>query len=179
MRFLNYPTVIKQLEGKEYIVHISSDPGLETLAPRLGATLYRSQDLTEMKNEQMTNRKMSLSAKDAQIAKLEDKKIATLTAFSLKESEVLAGVNSFGLAALLVMRDTLKWLPYCLLYSAFVLMASFHAANGLWTALITWGVTINQTSQTLFLYLSQGLMGLLAFLGLVAAWGTYWINLYS
>jgi succinate dehydrogenase / fumarate reductase cytochrome b subunit len=92
---------------------------------------------------------------------------------------VLASANNVGTAFLLVLRDTYKSIVLCLLYSIFVVIASFHACNGLWTFAITWGVTLNEGSRRLVRIASNLLMGLLIFFGLACIWGVYWVNLRS
>jgi succinate dehydrogenase / fumarate reductase cytochrome b subunit len=47
----------------------------------------------------------------------------------------------------------------------------------LWTFLITWGITLSPLSQNGAKKIALFLMGGVAFLGLIAIWGTYWINL--
>ncbi len=92
---------------------------------------------------------------------------------SPKEGKVLAVAKSFGVASLLVVRDTFKsWLMVAL-YSIFVVAATYHAFNGLWTASITWGLAVTERSQRLVLRFSQGLMAVVTFLGLAAVWLTY------
>ena len=63
------------------------------------------------------------------------------------------------------------------LYTIFVLAAAFHAFNGLWTSLITWGAMLSYQSQRAMIPICWLGVGLLAFLGLAAIWGSYWINL--
>jgi len=78
---------------------------------------------------------------------------------------------------LLVVRETFKWPLMMVLYTIFVLSACFHAFNGLWTSLITWGVSLTERSQKMMRGLANTLMIVVAFLGLAAIWGTYWVNL--
>jgi succinate dehydrogenase / fumarate reductase, cytochrome b subunit len=96
---------------------------------------------------------------------------------ALSPGEVIAVTKSFGMAELLIVRDTFK-MPFMIaLYTIFVLAASFHGFNGLWTFMISWGVTLSEKSQKGMLRVAQFLMISIAFLGLAAIWGTYWINL--
>jgi succinate dehydrogenase / fumarate reductase, cytochrome b subunit len=78
-----------------------------------------------------------------------------------------------GKAMLLMVRETFKSLPMCVVYSVFVLAAAFHAFNGFWTALITWGVILSYRSQKAFLPLCWLGATVLSFLGLSAIWGSY------
>lgn len=92
---------------------------------------------------------------------------------------VLAIAPTTGKAMLLMVRETFKSVWMAALYSIFVLAAAFHAFNGFWTSLITWGVMLSYRSQKAMLSLCWVGVGLLAFLGLAAIWGSYWINLRS
>ncbi len=99
----------------------------------------------------------------------------------LEESggQVIAFARDFGTAELLVVRETFK-MPFMMtLYTIFVLAACYHGFNGFFTFLITWGITLSERSQKLFLKVSYALMGIVSFLGLASIFGTYWINLKS
>ena len=52
--------------------------------------------------------------------------------------------------------------------------AVFHFANGLWTAAITWGVTLGARSQWRFGWICAGLG---ATLGAIGLWGLFWFYL--
>lgn len=147
MRFLEHPIIKK--EGKEtfFAVPLDRDPGLDTLKERIDFQL-----LTREQSDKFTKK-------------------------PLKENEVLAVAHNYGTAELLMVRNTFKSPWMISLYTLFVLTAAFHGINGLWTFMITWGVTLTPHSQRAFLRFSQGLMVVVAFLGLAAIWGTYWINL--
>ena len=75
------------------------------------------------------------------------------------------------------MRDTFKNPLMILLYTGLVLAACFHAFNGLWTCMISWGITLTARSQQLMRSFATFLMVVIASLGLAAIWGTYWFNL--
>jgi succinate dehydrogenase / fumarate reductase cytochrome b subunit len=92
---------------------------------------------------------------------------------------ILATAPSPGKAMLLMVRETFKSPLMAILYTIFVLAASFHAFNGFWTSLITWGVLLSYRSQRAFLPLCWLGTGVLIFLGLAAIWGSYWLNLRS
>ena len=78
---------------------------------------------------------------------------------------------------LLMVRDTFKSPLMACLYTIFVLAAAFHALNGVWTALITWGAILSYRSQVALRPLIWIGMALLVFLGMAAIWGSYWTNL--
>lgn len=80
-----------------------------------------------------------------------------------------------GSAFLLLVRDTFKQPLMLILYSIFVLAAAFHAFNGVWTFLITWGILLSARSQKAFLPIAWCGVCLLAFFGLSAIWGSYWL----
>ncbi len=90
---------------------------------------------------------------------------------------VMAISPDMGTAFLLVVRDTFKSPLQSALYSIFVLAAAFHAFNGFWTFLITWGALLSYRSQRAMIPVSVVGIGVLSFLGLAAIWGSYWINL--
>lgn len=91
--------------------------------------------------------------------------------------EVIATAPTPGKAMLLMVRETFKSPAMCIFYSIFVLAAAFHAFNGFWASLITWGVLLSYRSQKAVLPLCWAGVALLAFLGLASIWGSYWINL--
>jgi len=74
-------------------------------------------------------------------------------------------------------RDTFKSPFWVAIYTLFVLSACFHAFNGLWTSMITWGWVIKSAAQTSARRMAYALMFVITFLGLAAVWGTYFINL--
>jgi len=63
--------------------------------------------------------------------------------------------------------------PYCnaVFYAVCVLALVFHFANGLWTAAITWGLTISKQAQQRWGYACAGIGAALAAAGLTAVVG--------
>ncbi len=104
-------------------------------------------------------------------------KVGVRLAPSLKANEVVVVAPSPGKAMLFMVRDTFKSPVMMVLYTIFVLAAAFHAFNGFWTSLITWGAILSYRSQKAMLPIAWFGIGLLSFLGLAAIWGSYWINL--
>ncbi|MCH9614631.1 MAG: Succinate dehydrogenase cytochrome b558 subunit [Chlamydiia bacterium] len=94
------------------------------------------------------------------------------------DGEVIAECPQFGIGTLLVVRDTFHSIFKSILYTIFVLAACFHAFNGLWTFMISWGVVLGIRSQKTAVNVCVAIMVLLAFLGLAAIWGTHW-SFYS
>jgi succinate dehydrogenase / fumarate reductase cytochrome b subunit len=85
--------------------------------------------------------------------------------------------QDIGTSILFTVRDVMKDPFMMAAYTLLVLLAVFHAFNGLWTFFITWGVNLTPTSQNLFRRVTLSLTLLMGFLGLVSIYGTYWINL--
>jgi succinate dehydrogenase / fumarate reductase cytochrome b subunit len=107
----------------------------------------------------------------------EQKFLHALEQQSFRPGKVIAVSSNFGNIMLLNVREAFKSGTKCILYTIFVLAACFHAFNGLWTFLMTWGLLLNKRVQMGMVSLSYGLMVLMGFLGCMAVWGTYWINL--
>lgn len=205
MRFVEQPLLAHSGSHEEYIVKLHADAGLYTLASRLGIELFDSAKLLkeEMRivqarqniktppvyppplkagevlwgNGAITDQTQRDKLLMEQSVAREEAWIAVLKQRPLLAGEVIASSDTFGKAILLVIRDTFKNPLMMLLYSVFVIMACFHAFNGLWTLCITWGVTLTYRSQQLALYATTFLMVALACLGLSCIWGVFWINL--
>jgi succinate dehydrogenase cytochrome b subunit len=130
MRFVEYPA-IQTVNGKtNYSIRVEKDPGLISLANRLGVQLVES------------------------------------------NGQMIVVANDFGTADLFVVRETFKMPIMVALYTLFVLAACYHGYNGLWTAMITWGVTLTERSQMWMRWFTVLLMALVAFFGLSAIFGT-------
>lgn len=134
MRFVDAPIKIGE---NQFEVLVTQDPGLATLAPRLGVELME------------------------------------------KERGFVAIAKDFGTAELLMVRETFKSPLMMLFYTIFVLAACFHAFNGLWTFMITWGVVLSEGAQAMMLKGATFLMFLVTFFGLSAIYLTYWVSLRS
>lgn len=152
MRFLEYPLQVRVDGEKEYYVKVNDDPGLEGLSKRLHYEIVQGTNFPKAWQE-------------------------TLEKKPLKDNERGIISKSFGLAELMMVRETFKSPLMITLYTLFVLSACFHAFNGLWTFMISWGVTVTQRSQFWMRRISNLIMAIVAFWGLAAIWGTYWINL--
>lgn len=189
MRFLGYPTKVEVENQTRYLNRISFDEGLYTLSGRLHVNLYSREQIDGMKKEpaervclgvtttysEKKNEQIQEEQKGAQRSKW----IKTLSSFHLRPGEVIAEAPNPGTAMLLMVRDHFKnpWMAG--LYTIFVLAAAFHAFNGFWTALITWGAVLSYRAQKWMIPVSRVGIFLLSFLGLAAIWGSYWINLRS
>jgi succinate dehydrogenase / fumarate reductase cytochrome b subunit len=202
MRFYRYPTHAMLKDHTWYFTRISVDEGLYSVADRLGVQLYNQKDIDEQVrsfNQRKTEGEqlqklaegiLSQKQKDTifdpeqqrvllRWQQYDQQKlyILALTKKPIHQTEVIAQAPDFGTATLLMVRDSFKSVFKAILYTIFVLAASFHAFNGLWTFCITWGVVIQARTQSRLVNVCIGIMVLVAFLGLASVWGTYWINL--
>jgi len=176
MRFMENPVEAQLGAEKFYMVRVNRDPGLESVAARLGVKLLDSNQI-EKQEKELPQTPKSDNPVDAQLYSQQRERIEALKSRPLEKNQVMAVANNFGTAELLMVRETFKLPSMLLLYTVLVLSACFHGFNGLWTFLITWGVTMSQKSQNRMYRISLFFMGLLAFMGLSAIWGTYWISL--
>ncbi len=208
-RFLEYPTSVKQGSETLYFAKVNMDNGLYTLAERLGVQIYdkdaieKEKYIYRQKDAKQTFREISegfleensLGITGPALTNFDPQKqivlnsmqrseknvewVQALDHYSLKPGQVVVQAKDFGTASLLIVRDTFKNPIYVFLYTIFVVSACFHAFNGFWTFLITWGVVLKAISQRAMNKFAIFLMILLTLLGLAAVWGTYWINLRS
>ncbi len=95
---------------------------------------------------------------------------------STEDGQVIAKAPSMGAAFFLIVRQVFTSPMMVVLYSIFVVVATYHAFNGLWTLMITWGITLTRRSQKTMRKITTTLMAVVMFLGLMSAWGTYWTN---
>lgn len=179
MRFLEYPTSARVNAQSYYMIRLDQDDGLLTLSKRLGFTLFDSQQFKVEKLRILLQSSVNAQQDPvaAQTAQEERAWIEAMEKWKLNDKQVIAVAPSFGIAELLMVRDAFKNPVMILLYTGLVLAACFHGFNGLWTFMISWGVTLSARSQQWMRAMATGLMVLVAFLGLAAIWGTYWINL--
>lgn len=179
MRFLEYPASAQMGSQQDYMVRLSADDGLHTLSQRLDFTFYNPEQLQTKKTA------IHSEAIDANllVAKQQHEQrieyIKALEKRPLNQHQVIAVTSSFGTAELLMVRETFKSPLMMLLYTGLVLAASFHAFNGLWTFMISWGITLTVRSQEIMRFCAISLMVLVTFFGLAAIIGTYWLNLIT
>ena len=186
MRFMESPATAAKGTEKYFIVRVNSDLGLFTLAPRLGYKLFGTDQVVK-EQESLKTQESSLSggaAPDtpeglvlAQEVEQQRQWVKALEQRPLEPGQLLVVANNFGTAELMMVRETFKMPAMLFLYTVFVLSACFHGYNGLWTFMISWGATLSVASQRLMRVITNAIMFLIAFLGLAAIWGTYWINL--
>jgi succinate dehydrogenase / fumarate reductase cytochrome b subunit len=168
MRVIEYPVLAFKGNERSYLVRITDDAGLHSLAERLGVSLYSAGQIGQLTNA---------TGSGPGSRKQEKKWLKALQQRPLKADEYIASANNFGTVELLMVRDTFKMPLMLVLYTLLVLAACFHAFNGLWTFMISWGVTLSAYAQLLMRRVSTFLMIAVAGLGLSAIWITYWINL--
>lgn len=206
MRFVNHPNAAKKGTQTYYMIPLTLDAGLYTLSERLGVKLQTSKQIGEEKklltapladSTKETLAEFLLSMKEtfsssreengekqeiasllkAQKERQQKEWVEALEAWPLQEGEVVAIAPDFGTAELLVIRNTFKNPVMIFLYSLFVLAATYHAFNGLWTFAITWGITVTARSQRYMRLISLLLLFVVGFLGLTSIWGSYLVNL--
>lgn len=193
MRFIDYPKSLVQGTKHLYLTKISMDKGLYTLAPRLGVKLFDGKKIRSLESSSQVNQpvetlsesgknvefseSLALNKKRGQTAFEKQQMATALSSFHIGPKEVVAVSPDSGTAFLLNVRNTFKSFWMIGFYSLFVLAGVFHAFNGLWTFLISWGIILSYRSQKMMLNMCYGLMLVMAFLGLSAVWGTYWVNL--
>ncbi|MBS0623811.1 MAG: succinate dehydrogenase [Verrucomicrobia bacterium] len=186
MRFMQAPRDIYEGQTQHYLVRIEEDPGLNKLASQLQARVYTATEIAAYWQKLEENKlHMDEHVQDATYYVQLNSHLDELQWLKkaeqqhLKPGQVLVDAPSAGSAFLLVLRDTFKSPIMVVLYSIFVLAASFHAAHGLWTAMISWGVTLSQRSQQWMRYVTHTLMFVLVILGWTAIWGLYWRFLFQ
>lgn len=181
MRFMESPIEVQKGADKLFLVRVKDDPGLHSLSARLGADIYDSKIVSQ--ELQDSSALPSSKGRSPQALILEQQQIQqekwtqALKKLPLRHGQVLIVAKNFGVADLLMVRDTFKDPLMLVLYTVLVLSACFHGYNGLWTFMIKWGVTLSVASQNWMRKLAYSFMFLVTFMGLAAIWGTYWINL--
>ncbi|NGX40666.1 MAG: Succinate dehydrogenase cytochrome b558 subunit [Candidatus Anoxychlamydiales bacterium] len=147
MRFLDKPKKVMLNNSTFYFVKIKKDDKLEKLSKKMDITIYSKDEISTL-GEKFQNIK-------------------------IKDSEVLAFSKNSGAAFLLEVRNTFKN-PFMVgIYSIFVLAACFHAMNGFWTFLMTWGFIITNRSQRISLSICFWIMLFIMSLGFVSIWSSY------
>ena len=200
MRFVEYPWHVERDGQQYYMTVLNVDSGLYTLSERLGVELFDTKRIDAERAPVVGGKKPVAEASESfrllegpeaqvfsetKLHELRDEQdrqeqarwVEALHREPINDRQVIVVAKDFGTASLLIVRETFKSPFMVALYSLFVLVACYHGFNGLWTFLITWGITLTERSQRLALWLSTGLMVLVSFLGLAAAIGTYWLNL--
>jgi succinate dehydrogenase / fumarate reductase cytochrome b subunit len=196
-RFIDYPDSVNLGDKSYYFIPVAVDKGLYTVAARLNVKLYSPDQITQERKEledrqdeqalvvasetfpdsTIYDHQQQVILTSAQTYRQKLEWLEVLEKQKVDRNQVVAVAKDFGTASVLAVRDTFKSPIYVGLYTIFVLAACFHGFNGLWTFCITWGVVLKVAAQQRILRWAWGLMFLIAFLGLAAIWGTYWLNL--
>lgn len=198
-RFAEYPQSVVFGDLKHYVVEVSYDTGLYTVASRMNVELYDQeglkaklatlpdqkevQDLNIAKDhltqqDQDYDKKTGALASETQFKEYELNYKELLSSFTLTaKDQLLADCPDFGTASILTVRETFKNKLYAVLYTVFVAAAVFHGSNGFWTFLMTWGLIFKRAAQKFMASFSLFLMLLLGFLGFAAIWGSYFVTL--
>lgn len=142
IRWVDYPKKAFVNHQERELVRISRDPDLDALAAKLRVSLFSAAEIKEKE----------------------------LLGFSLNERQVVAAAPDHGTAILLTVRDMFKNPIMQVLYTIFILAAVFHAFNGFWTFLLTWGLIVSAAAQKAFHMLGFAGMIVFALLGLIAIW---------
>ncbi|MBA3720875.1 MAG: succinate dehydrogenase [Parachlamydiaceae bacterium] len=181
MRFIEYPSSAQLGTEHLYVVRLNRDEGLYTLSKRIGFEIYDANQIQKIRNDFHSQQLPINESPEALIQKQENSELTgwihALEKRPLQINQVAAVAKNFGVAELLMVRDTFKSPIMIVLYSALVLAACFHGFNGLWTSMIRWGITLTAKSQLMMRRVAIFLMIMISFLGLAAIWGTYWLNL--
>ena len=203
MRFIESPATAQLGSEKYYMIELSLDSGLYPLAVRQDVQLYDAAAINEQRgfvaqhlaehpqllpsierlkelvrqrgatpNAPFSESFLEVVSQAVNIGQLQ-LWVQALEAHSLDEGEVLAVSTQPGVVWLLKIRDTFKSVWMRILYTIFVIAACFHAFNGLWTALITWGALLSSRAQTQMALVAKGMFVLLSLMGLAAIWATY------
>lgn len=158
MRFLEYPLVIYDGDVKHYLIRVNEDPALNSVAEKLHAKVYSGADLRQLRKEPWVTEAKS---------------------FRLKTNQVVVLAPNAGSAFFLIVRETMRDPWMVVLYSIFVIAGAYHAFNGVWTFMITWGITLTRRSQIRMRAITTTLMTVVMILGLMAIWGPYWTYLFQ
>ncbi len=158
MRFVDYPILVYDNDIKHYLVKVKEDAALDSVAEKLHAKIYLGAELRQLRKK---------------------KWVSEAKSFRLKDNQVVVLSPNAGAAFFLIVRETMKDPWMVILYSIFVIAAAYHAFNGVWTFMITWGITLTRFSQKRMRAITTTLMGIAMILGLAAIWGPYWTFLFQ
>lgn len=190
MRFIERPQEIGATPFTKFAIPVAADSGMLTLAPRLKVTLVTPDSqaslLAHLEHkirgiDQDLQNSVSSTIKAENQAHKELLEITASFIGSLhpSSSSWTAICEDFGTACLLIVRENFRIPWICMLYTIFILAASFHAANGLWTFAISWGGPLNEGGRRVIRGIGT-VVGFALFAGgLASIWLTYWITLRS
>jgi succinate dehydrogenase / fumarate reductase cytochrome b subunit len=179
MRFYKYPISAKVGSETFYMVPIGMDPGIKTVAERLNVQLFDGEKIKTQKELIAQIPKLPGGQEELLLQKKEQEEefLQALEDRPISKDEAIAVAPDFGTASLMIVRETFKWPLMIAIYTVFVLSAVYHGFNGLWTFLITWGISLTERAQRGLRVLCYALMLIVGFFGLSAIWLTYWVTL--
>jgi succinate dehydrogenase / fumarate reductase, cytochrome b subunit len=150
MRFIRHPKKIELNNQVFYLVKIKEDKNLYKVIEKMQAKIFT-------KSEKITDQNL----------------LALVNKFKLTKNQIVAMTQQSGQAFLLNIRDVMKN-PFMVgIYSIFVFAGTFHAINGLWTFLITWGFIISNRSQKTSLNICFWIMISILALGITSIWSSF------
>ncbi len=188
MRFIRYPQESGRGLSKLYAVTTEPDTGLIAVAERLQVLVVTPENKQEIIHR-MSHRMNGLDTSPPysifntlpEVQTIEERKEEANLGFIERLNPTpytwFIVSDSFGKAVLFSVRDVFRSPMMCVLYTIFVLATVYHAGNGLWTAMITWGVSVNESSRCFFRALSYLLILTLMIFGLSSIWLTYFVTL--
>ena len=182
---------------ESYFVTVSVDKGLYTVASRLGVDLYGPEQIKEQKEDfeyrhaeqTLVEVAQTLQAKESTISQQQmiltsaqayEQKRAWLKVLENKESvtpEVVAVSSNFGTATLLSVRDTFKSPHLCGAVYDFCFGCLLPCLQWILDVSYYMGRCPSCLFTTRSVEIAWSLMALIAFFGLAAIWGTYFLNL--
>lgn len=192
MRFMEYPEKTQHGDQTLYMSRLSWSPALAITAKKLDVNFY-SQTQIEERYKQLEEEKALLEEMKPEtesyvpgdpyfklLNAVQEKEewVRAARKKLLKQGQILAVAPSAGAAFFLIVQQAFMSPTLVILYSILVVAAVYHAFNGVWTSMITWGITLTRRSQKKMRALTTTLMAVVMFLGLMSAWGTYWTNLF-
>ena len=190
MRFVERPQEVDSTPQTKFAVFVTADQNLLTLAPRLKATLITAQSQAPL----LAFIQKRVDEVDHQLQRAVTPSLAAAETFQKERLMATAAFianlhptneswtaicEDFGTACLLTVRENFRTPWICLLYTAFILAAAFHASNGFWTFAISWGIPLNEGGRRIVRAVGVALGFALLAGGLASIWLTYWVTLNS
>ncbi len=187
MRFFLKPKEVDWGPKKLFLTPVTFDEGLLPLSVRLQISLFSEKDLSvlQQEKEDLSFLELQFSSeydpfiqkkRNEEVEKQKNAFLKEALKNPLKKGEVLAVSPDPGTAFLLILRNTFKSIPMTLFYTLFLAAAVFHAFNGLWTFLLSWGLILSIRSQKKAVNVCFVFLCIFAFLGLASIWGSYWLG---
>ncbi len=202
MRFVMYPYKTHMGSQSMAFGKYTVDPGLYKVTADLKTTIYDQEAINkEKENLELLKNKISMVDKRLEemkktgviesenynretnaifknLADYHDKEsfLQGLTHFKLSANEVIVASTKSADLILLNVRQAFQSVWMCLFYTFFVLAAVFHGSNGFWTFCVTWGLLLSRRSQNAWVHFSYGLAFVLAALGMLSIWGSYFFS---